>query len=312
MDTIRGQVDSVRIVREGWGILVLLHGSARERAEVTGHPLGVSVGDTIECDGVWSQHPRFGPQFKARAIRVVAPSDAAGVIEWMISRLPNVGRKIATAIVERWGVDGAWEVLEHSHEELIDLDGITPERAERIHEAYMKNRAERDRMVQLKAWGLTDKQIAKILEEWPETAIEELRRDPYQLAELIDGFGFQRADEVARRMGLPADDPSRVRAAILHLIDEAAGGGHVYVPAGAVVRLAHEMVGATDAVIRREANALLDAGKLVRLETRVYRVRFERAERELAKDTMRLVEEPPESIPTRFEPDDFDGERWVA
>ena len=95
METLRGQVDHVRVIREGWGTIALLHGSARELAKVTGHPLGVEVGDTIQVEGEWTTHPRYGRQFKASSIRTIAPSDASGAIEWILSRLPGVGRKRA-------------------------------------------------------------------------------------------------------------------------------------------------------------------------------------------------------------------------
>lgn len=292
-ETLRGQVESVRLVRDGWGVLTVLHGSARERAEVTGHPLGVDVGDTVEVDGIWSEHPRFGPQFKARAIRVVAPSDASGAIEWMISRLPRVGRKLATEIVERWGVEGAWHVLENDVGELAQLRGITPERAAKIHLAYRAHLAERDRMVALKGWGLTDRQIARVLETWGERALEELRRDPYQLSELVDGFGFKRADDVAIRMGLPPNHPSRVRAALLHLLGEASGHGHVFVSKGKLVALTMQMVGVDEALVRREANALLDAEKIVvRGGVRVYRPALARAEQAVAAGVRRLLSRP--------------------
>ncbi len=295
METLRGQVESLRLVREGWGTLVVLFGSANERASVTGHPLGVDPGDTVEVDGTWTMHPRFGRQFKAREIRVVAPSNAAGVIEWMRSRLPHVGRKLATAIVERFGLEDVWHVLELEHERLCEVAGITPERALTIHEGYLEHIHERDRMVLLKRWGLSDRQIARVLATWGEDALQEMRRDPYQLAELVDGFGFVRADDVARRMGLPANHPSRIQAALEHLLAEARGAGHCYVPAAKLIAMAARLLGVPEDSILREGRAAIAAGRLVQREasegaTRVYAVELDHAEQAVADAVRRLAQ----------------------
>ncbi len=291
-ETIRGQVEGLRLFDGGWGVVTVLYGSARERLDVTGHPLGVEIGDTIEAEGNWSQHPRFGRQFKARTVRVIAPADAGGVIEWMISKLPQIGRKLATAIVERWGVEGTWRVLEQTSDapgQLVELAGITPARAQAIYAAYQAHRAERDQLVELKGFGLTDGQVARVLDTWGDRTIEELRRDPYQLAELVDGFGFKRADAIALRMGLPTTHPSRVRAALLHVLDEAASAGNVYLPAGALVRCAVKLLGVEERIVRREANALLDEDRLVMTDRRAYRPKLARAEESLADGLARLV-----------------------
>lgn len=238
MDEIKGQVADLKIVREGWGWLTLLYGSANERTKVVGHPLGVEEGDTVECKGAWTEHPKFGRQFKAIEIRAVAPTDTSGAIAWMMSRLPQVGRKHATAMIERWGLPGVWRVLEHSPGDLATLNGITPERARRIHERYMAVLPERDRIVELRRIGLTDRQAAKVVSKWGTAAIDKIRANPYALAEHVDGFGFLRSDAVARRLGLPKEHPSRIRAGLLHTMGEAIGGGHTAVAQPKLVKMA--------------------------------------------------------------------------
>lgn len=299
MDQLKGQVTEIRIIREGWGWMDVLHGSARERARVVGHPLGVDVGDTVEVDGVWTDHPRFGRQFKGREIRVLEPSDAVGAIEWLRSRLPHVGRKLATEMVERWGIPGVWDALafdttptegEWRPSPLAELRSINQHRARLIHEAYRAHVAERDQMVELKRWGLTDRQCAKVGEKWGRRAIAEMRRDPYQLAEHVTGFGFKRSDAVAMRMGLPQNHPSRIRACLSWLLEQAAEAGHVYVPSGRLVAQARSVLGGvTESEVRREGNALLDAGAIRRRGAAVYSAGLERAEASVAESVGRLI-----------------------
>lgn len=300
LERISGQVEAIRLYRDSWGVMVLLTGSSNERTDVVGTLLGFDVGDTVEVEGAWEKHPRFGERFKAKAIRVLVPTDASGAIAWLMGRMPQIGRRLATAMVERWGLPTLWDVLAERPHELVELRGITLERAKAIGEAYQAHRAERDRMVELKGWALTDNQIARLTKAWGAHVIERLREDPYAAIEHVDGFGWARADDLARRMGLPAAHPSRIRAALLHILDEAAGAGHCYVPLPKLLKLAAKALrrekpgGAADNVpdeaIRREGNALLDAGKLV-IGTRwqVYAADIAEAEERVAANVLRLL-----------------------
>lgn len=288
-ETIKGQVESIRVIRDGWGKIELLAGSARERTTVTGHPLGIEVGDTIEVDGAWSSHPRYGRQFKADAMRTVAPSDASGAIEWILSRLPKVGRKRATAMVERWGLPGLWQVLEERPHELTAITGITPAGAERIGEAYRQHIGERDRIVALRGWGLSDRQAARVCAKWGADAIEKLRADPYVLALEIDGFGFLRSDAVARKMGLPADHPSRIRAGLVHMLSEARTAGHCYVPAAKLIAMTARLLGVPEGAVRREANRALDDGRIVLRVGRAYEPELDEAEQDVADAVRRML-----------------------
>jgi exodeoxyribonuclease V alpha subunit len=293
-DILRGQVASLRLIRDSWGIAQVHAGSASETSTLVGTLLGFDVGDTIEAEGVWAKHPSFGDQFKARAVRVLVPTDASGAIAWLMARMPAIGRRLATEMVERWGLPGVWELLEQRPHELAELRGITPARAAAIGEAYQAHRGERDRMVALKKWQLTDHQIGKLVTAWGSDVLTKLREDPYAAIEHVDGFGWARADDLARRRGLPPAHPSRIRAALLHLLEEAACAGHCYVPLGKLVSMARALlereVDVSEEAIRREGRALLEAGKLVVTGPgRVYAAEVARAEEGVAASVLRLL-----------------------
>ncbi len=295
MDTIRGQVEQVRLIRDGWGTITVLHGSANERAAVTGHPLGVEVGDTVEVQGNWTTHPRYGRQFKADAMRVIAPSDAAGAVAWILSRLPGIGRKRATQMVERWPLPEVWDVLSQRPHELAVIDGITEERARKIGEAYRAVEGERERIVALRGWGLTDRQAARVVEKWGTGAVEKLRADPYLLAEEVAGFGFLRADAVALKMGVPHDHPSRIRAGLVHLLEEARAVGHCYVPAGKLIAMGARLLGVASSAVVREGRSAIAEGRMVQRAARggeathIYDAQLERAEQAVADSIVRLL-----------------------
>lgn len=296
---VRGQVESVQMLRESWGRAVVLCGSDRERAVVMGTVLGISPGDTVEAHGLWTSHPDYGRQFKAQRIEVVVPEDGAGAIEWMLGRLPQVGRKQATAMVERWPVPELWDVLALDPvppqvSPLAELRGITPERAVAIHQAYREHRSERDLMVRLKGWGLTEGQCAGVVMKYGADAPFRLRANPYALIEELHGWGWKRADRLALKMGLPADHPGRIRACLSWMLDEAQGAGHVFVPAGRLVAMVARELHVASGAVKREANDMLDAGQLVLRPSRrgpsaAYTPKLDRAEARLARSVRRLL-----------------------
>ena len=85
-------------------------------------------------------------------------------------------------------------------------------------------------MVFLQSYGLTPGLAARIYRQYGAETIERLREDPYRLADEMFGVGFRRADEIAQAMGVEGDSLQRARAAVRHVLHEALGEGHVYLP----------------------------------------------------------------------------------
>ena len=274
-DTLRGELLAFSTrTPDGWGI-----GTVRDRGElhkVTGKLLGVQVGDSVELAGSWMD-TKYGRQFKVRQCTSTVPQTTAGVVAWMASALPDVGEKRALAMVSRFGVAGLWETIESSPRALCCIDGITPERADAIAVAYEEQRADRDAMIVLRGWGLTDRQVARCLERWADVAevVSEVRQNPYVLMEAVAGFGFMRADDVALRAGIETDSPLRIAAALYHLMSEEVQRGHCFVPQGKLRTMAEKMLGVAEMFVRPVMHREYVRGRLVVRGQRVYTPRLE-------------------------------------
>ena len=238
LDILQGEVLDRRVLgQDGWGKAEVRWGANGVLTTVVGCLHGVHIGDTITAHGCWSDHPKFGRQWKAKRIDVVLPQNASGTVAWLAARLPQLGRTRAFHLVERFGA-GVFDVIENEPDRLLEVSGITPDRRDAIVEAYERHRADRDRDVTFKSWGLSDSQISRVLAKWGDDAAKVLREDPYRLCDEVHGFGFQRADALAQRMGLAADAPARLRAGVLHTLRTAASAGHLFLWSGALIRIA--------------------------------------------------------------------------
>jgi len=191
-------------------------------------------------------------------------------------------------------------VIARDPAQLCVVKGITPELAEKIRAEHDRVKGEAEEMTTLLGWGLTDGQIKRCREVWGKKTLEILRADPYRLAEEIYGFGFKRADDIARRMGLPTDHPRRLQACCLHVLREAEGQGHCYVLRGQLLRIAMDELDAAKVRVGQVADQLdvvIDEGRVVQVEdadgdrghARVYLPDTRGAETEIARSVRRML-----------------------
>ena len=90
-----------------------------------------------------------------------------------------------------------------------------------------------------------------------------IRENPYRLAEDISGIGFKTADDIARKVGIEPSSDYRIKAAILYLLIQANGEGHVYLPENELIERAKNLLMVDEEAIRRQISALNIEKKIV-------------------------------------------------
>lgn len=183
-------------------------------------PEEVEDGDLVELAVLEKKHPRYGDQYEVQALLVHYPSAGTAVVEWMITRLPNIGPERAEAIVNRWGGE-LWDVLESDPLKLTAIAGITEERAQAIHEAYQAHAEERQMVLELVRLGLTAKQAGKAAAMWRGQALAWVRRNPYLLYTELE-VPFETVDPIAlRKLDVDPKDARRIEAFMMTKLEEA-------------------------------------------------------------------------------------------
>jgi len=282
-ETITGELVAHRVVgKDFWSIATVR--TKLEAVNAVGKLLGAELGDTVEIEGFWDAHKKYGRQFRVQSCRVVVPQSDNGVISWLAMRLPNVGRARAREMLDHFGgAESLWNIVEREPKRLLEVKGITQERADSIVDAYVRFRSERDRMIRFRRWGLTENQISRMLTVWGDDAEAKLRDNPYELAEHVDGFGFLRADAIAQRMGVPKDAIPRIECGLHHTMEQATGHGHCYVSTGKLVKLAADKVLRLDGdVVARELKKMRKRGDFVQHGKRTFSRRLNRHEQRCA------------------------------
>jgi exodeoxyribonuclease V alpha subunit len=291
--TLRGVFESFRVhTVTGWGTGMLVPADGGEPIPIKGVIVGGRPGDSVEMDGWWQDHPTYGRQFCVTSCVTTAPQTADAVVAWMASKLPGIGETRARELLAHFGgADMLWRVIETTPERLAEVAGITPDRARGIQATYLQLATERDSMIALKGWGLTDNQIARCCDAWGTipNVVDHIRTNPYELCFVVHGFGFKRADEVAQRTGIKRDDMHRLVAGVVYTLENSITEGHCYLWGAGLQRMAADVLAVDTAIVGRGIAEAWRRGHIVRRGKRIYSQRLERAEEDCAAEIADLL-----------------------
>lgn len=168
--------------------------------------------------GDFSDHPKYGKQFKAEFYYQDQPSTEDGLIAYL-QTLPHIKESRSRDIVNTFGVDGTLEMLDADPNKLIQINGITPPRIELIKEEWEKNKALRELYEWLSKYGVTPTMGKKIYEKWREKSRDILEENPYRLTEIY-GVGFMMADDIANKVFSDIPNDYRVEACLEYILTE--------------------------------------------------------------------------------------------
>jgi exodeoxyribonuclease V alpha subunit len=244
-ETLRGIVERVTFHNpdNGWSVLrVFPFDNPGQQETVIVHQTKVFAGATMEFQGAWTSHPKFGRQFKAVRAVEKKPASAAALEKYLGSGLiKGLGPKTARKIVSHFG-EKALDVFEGEIARLTEIPGIAQKKLETIRAAWAEHRAIRDVMMFLQSHGISTLFAVRIFKEYGDNAIAYVTEDPYRLANDFYGIGFFSADRVALSIGLARDSDERITAAVKHVLAASREFGHCYL---------------TESQIRTQVNELL-------------------------------------------------------
>jgi exodeoxyribonuclease V alpha subunit len=213
-----------------------------ELITIVGNLAALQVGESVRAFGRWTVHKQFGRQFQVERLDSVLPRTIVGIRKYLGSGLvKGIGKTFADRIVEKFG-EKTFEVIDHFSGKLRDVEGIGPERARRIKEAWTQQKSIRDIMVFLQGHGVGSAHAATIYKQYGEQAIAQVTENPYRLARDIRGIGFKTADSIASRLGIAFDSVHRLKAGIIHTLEIATDNGHVCLPRALLIESARQLL----------------------------------------------------------------------
>ena len=231
MENIRGTVDTIIFTSQDNTFTVLKLSLEKMSSKITVVLNGMAplVGQLLEIEGNWVKHPKFGSQFKAEKVKIVAPTEISGIEKFLASgAVAGIGPAMAKRIVAEFG-EKTLEKLT-SPKELIKVQGIGVKTAEKIANSYQEQSELSEIMVWLENHGIASTYAGKIFAKYGSFAIDVMREDIYRLVHDIDGIGFLTADKIAASLGIAHDDKQRITSGIDYALMQLCANGHCCVP----------------------------------------------------------------------------------
>ena len=188
------------------------------------------VGDTLEMEGVYVEHPVYGHQLKVDSYKIVVPDDAVSMQRYLGSgAIKGIGEALAARIVKKFGAD-TFRIIEDEPERLAEIKGISEKKAIDISIQMADKREMRDAMIFLQQYGITNAMAVKIYNRYGAGIYGILKENPYKLADDIAGIGFKIADDIAEKVGIRVDSEYRIRSGIMYTLLQGTMDGNTYLP----------------------------------------------------------------------------------
>ena len=298
---LKGTLAEIIFNNEGNGYTVAVFETEDEQLTIVGNMISPTIGKTYLISGYFKEHPKYGEQFAFRTYEEVLPTTEEGIESFLSSRiLKGIGPAMAKAIVSQFGSE-TLEIIENHPEKLELVPGIGKKKAATITEAFREHRELANVTMFLKQYDIGADFAIKIFEVFGKDAIEEIKNNPYNLIDEIFGISFEKADKIAKKIGIDTCDEFRVENGIKYMLGKYASYGHSYAPrkelvektATKILEIPSEVVDDRLVEIGLEGSIKVD---VIDNEEVVYLYSYYRAEQNVTKKLVSLCQSPLKSL----------------
>lgn len=227
---------------------------------------GIETGAPVQVGGQWVRDPKFGRQFRVAWFKPSLPTGVRGIRAYLASgAVKGIGPVTADRIVEAFG-ERAFEILENDPEQLKSVAGIRGKTLLKIVDGWRTARGDRELITFLGEYGIAPGVAARLRKVYAERALSIVRANPYRLTGEVRGIGFRRADEIAQKIGLAADSPERIDAALDYVLQRQSEEGHTCLPREKAIDVTGELLAVGRDLIEQRLETAL-AGARMKIES---------------------------------------------
>lgn len=265
LETIKGTIETLFFSSPNWSAGKI---EADDETISFAGSLMIQVGDRVKLFGNWTKHPQYGRQFQVERFEYYMPIDGDGLAAYLANHpnIKGIGKVKAGKIAERFGSEFESTLLNHS-EEIAACAGLPMEKVKELQKEWQRTKIYNTALTWLSSFGLTFKQVSTLVDKFGNDVIAVLRDNPYMLIKEIRGYGFKKIDKIARKIGLPKDNPHRIGAGILDCMNEQVDAGHCWIDYEDLIDQANELLvmDCLDSreIIEKKLDELIDKGDLV-------------------------------------------------
>nr|WP_314634830.1 ATP-dependent RecD-like DNA helicase [uncultured Oribacterium sp.] len=241
-EEIEGNVSHIVFRSEETGYTVCSITDKGEEFTLVGSFSHISVSEKIKAKGRWKEHPVYGKQFSVEEYQLEIPDSLFGIEQYLASgAIKGIGKAIAARIVKKFKEDSL-RIMEEEPERLAEIHGISMQKAMDIATNLSGQREQQDIFLLLQGYGISLNLSYKIYQHFQGETLRVLQENPYRIAEELEGVGFKKCDELAKKVGVEKESPFRMRAGINYTLLQGEWHGHCYLPFSILKREAERIL----------------------------------------------------------------------
>ena len=216
---IEGTIEDIIFRNDDNGYTVAILDYKGTMVTIVGKLLAANEGENLSLEGEFVKNKKYGYQFSFSSYEVVLPKTLSGIERYLSSGLiKGVGPVTANNIV-KYFKENTFDIIEMAPERLAEVKGISKEKALDIGSKFKALKNIQNAVMFLQSYNITTNMALKIFEIYAERTIDIVKNNPYKLVEDIEGIGFLTADKIAKSIGIKKDSEFRVRAGLIHTLN---------------------------------------------------------------------------------------------
>lgn len=260
-----GTVDEVIYRNEQNGYVILNLETDSGIITVVGTLGNIVEGERLELSGNYVNNAKYGRQFKAEVCQRMLPTTPEEIRRYLGSGIiKGLGPAMAKKIVAAFGEE-ALDVIENDPLRLSQIKGLTSDKALYISSEYRKLCGVKTVVEFLQKYGISPMTSMAVWRNYETSSISVIKDNPYILCGSGIDVSFQTADEIARELGIDADDMNRVKAGITYVLRENSFSGHTCLPRVKLAEIVCNELGVSEQVFDCSLEAGIKEGAFVSL-----------------------------------------------
>ena len=263
-----------------------------EQFTVVGYLPFICKGDSLKIIGKFIEHKDYGEQFKIETFEKLMPQTLSALEKYLANgNIKGVGPATASKIIKLFG-DETIHVLKYEPSKLVQIKGITKDKAKEISESFIENWEVWQIVGFLERFGLGAESAKKVYDLLGINAISEIENDPYILIDIARGVEFSQIDKMAIELGIERENQKRVKSGIKYALIKITYNGHCCTLKENLIEYVKQILGVSEEIIE-EGLINLKANEDIVIEKRdeeewVYLYSFYKTENEIAERIIKL------------------------
>jgi len=172
-------------------------------------------GSAITLEGEWHEHKKYGKTFKFESLHV----NQNELFFFLNKIIKGFTKKLSADLIEHFGAEELVNILDNDIERLLEFKGIKEKRLKKIQASWKQFRSMRELGEFLSPYNVSSTLLTTIATAMKDVSepCTKIKENPYILTS-INGIGFKRADELALKMGIDAEDEGRISSAMDYVL----------------------------------------------------------------------------------------------